>query len=60
MKITILAFKIGFEPQKSFSRFQSLYNSLGNKNYIIQEFDQNRKDVGYFIDLVVNAITKVT
>ena len=59
-KITIVAFKIGSEPEKSFSRCQSLYNSYGNKNYKIQEFDQNKKDPGYFTDLVVNAIVKVT
>jgi len=58
-KITIVAFKIGSEPEKSFSRCQSL-NSYGNKNYKIQEFDQNKKDPGYFTDLVVNAIVKVT
>ena len=58
--ISIVAFKIGSEPQKSFSKCQSLYNSLGNKNYKIQEFDQNKKDPGYFTDLVVDAVVKVT
>ena len=58
--ITIVAFKIGSEPEKSFKRSQMLYNSMGNKNYKIQEFDQNKKDPGYFTDLVVNAIIKVT
>ena len=37
-----------------------MYNSYGNKNYKIQEFDQNNKDPGYFTNLVVNAIIKVT
>ena len=37
-----------------------LYQNMGNKNFKIQEFDQNKKDPGYFTDLVVNAITKVT
>ena len=59
-KITIVAFQIGSEPQKSFSRAKSLYNSLGNNNFKIQDFDQNKKDPGYFIDLVVSAIVKVT
>ena len=59
-KITIVCFKIGSEPEKSFSRAQMLYQNMGNKNFKIQEFDQNKKDPGYFTDLVVNAITKVT
>jgi len=58
--ITIVAFKIGSEPQQSFSRSNSLYNSCGKTNYKIQEFDQNKKDTGYFTDLVVDAIVKVT
>ena len=32
---------------------------MGNKNYKIQEFDQNKKELGYFTDLVINAIIKV-
>ena len=60
LKINIVAFKIGSTPQKSFLRSQNLYLSYGNKNYKIQEFDQNKKDPGYFTDLVVNAIIKVT
>ena len=59
-RITIVAFQIGSEPQKSFSRAKTLYNNLGNKNFKIQDFDQNKKDPGYFTDLVVNAIVKVT
>ncbi len=59
-KITIVAFKIDSTPQQSFNRAQMLYNNMGNKNFKIQEFDQNKKDPGYFTDLVVNAITKVT
>ena len=58
--ITIVAFKIGSEPQKSFDRSKYLYNNMGKSNYKIQEFDQNKKDPGYFTDLVVNAIIKVT
>ena len=60
MKISIVAFEIGSEPHQSFSRSQSLYDSYGNKNYKIQSFDQNNKNHGYFTDLVVNAIVKVT
>ena len=37
-----------------------MYNSYGNKNYKIQEFDQNNKDPGYLTYLVINAIIKVT
>ena len=58
--ITIVAFKIGSKPQKSFERSKMLYNNMGKNNYKIQEFDQNKKDPGYFTDLVVNAIIKVT
>ena len=59
-KITIIAFKIGSNPEQSFSRSQMLYNYMGNKNYKIQDFYQNKKEPGYFTDLVVNAITKET
>ena len=58
--ITIVGFKIGQIPKNSFDRVQKLYESEGNKIFKIQEFDQNKKDPGYFTDLVVNAITKVT
>ena len=58
--ITIVSFKIGSKPQQSFSRAQTLYNNMGKKNFKIQEFDQNKKDPGYFTNLVVDAITKVT
>ena len=56
MKINIVAFKIGSNPEKSFLSSQNLSNSYGNKNYKIQEFDQNNKDPGYFTYLVANAI----
>ena len=58
--ITIVAFKIGSEPEKSFNRSKMIYNNMGNNNYKIQEFDDKKKDPGYFTDLVVNAIIKVT
>jgi hypothetical protein len=58
--ITIVAFKIGSKPQKSFERSKMLYNNMGKNNYKIQEFDQNKKDPGYFTDLVVDSIIKVT
>ena len=58
--IAIVAFKIGSEPEKSFSRGKSLYERYGNNNYKIKEFDQNKKDPGYFTDLVVDAVIKVT
>ena len=57
--IFIVGFKIGNEPMNSFKRVKNLYNSLGNNNFKVLEFDQNKKDPGYFTDLVVNAI-KVT
>ena len=58
--ITIVAFKIGSEPEKSFNRSKMIYNNMGNNNYKIQEFDDKRKDAGYFTNLVVNSIIKVT
>ena len=58
--IAIVSFKIGEVPQKSFSRSQSLYEICGNHNYKIQDFDQNKKDPGYFTGLVVDAVIKVT
>ena len=58
--ITIVSFKINKEPEQSFSRVQTIYNNMGNKNFKIQEFDQNKKDPGYFTNLVLDAITKVT
>jgi len=58
--ISIVGFKIGSEPQQSFSRGQMLYRNMGNNNFKIQEFDDKIKDPGYFTDLVVNAIIKVT
>ena len=59
-KITIAAFQIGSKPEKSFLRAKTLYDNLGNKNFKIQDFNQDNKDPGYFTDLVVNTIVKVT
>ena len=58
--ITIVCFQIGSEPKQSFNKAKSLYNSLGNNNFKIQKFDQNKKDPGYFTNLVVDAVIKVT
>ena len=59
--ISIVAFKIGEEPNKSFLRVKELYKKFGSeKKFNIQDFDQDKKDPGYFTNLVVNAITKVT
>ena len=41
-------------------KVKSLYDICGNKSFKIQEFDQNKKDPGYFTDLVIDAIIKVT
>jgi len=60
MNISIVAFKIGSVPENSFSRAKSLYKENGNVSFKIQEFDQDKKDPGYFTDLVVDAIIKVT
>ena len=59
-KINIIAFKIGSGPQQSFSRIQMIYNYYHCNNFKIQEFDQDIKDPGYFTDLVVNNIKKIT
>ena len=55
--IFIVSFQIGSSPQKSFQRIKMLY---GNKNINIQNFDQNKKDSGYFTNLVVESIINVT
>ncbi len=59
--IIIVGFKIGNEPDQSFNRIKYLYKSYGNENnVIITELNRENKNVGYFTDLVVNSITKVT
>ena len=55
--IFIVAFQIGPSPQKSFQRVKMIYN---NKNIRIQNFDQNKKAPGYFTNLVVESIIRVT
>ena len=59
--IMIVAFQIGDQPKRSFSRVETLNKKYGDgKKFKIQDFDQNKKDPGYFTKLVVDAITKVT
>ena len=60
-KINIVSFQIGEKPEQSFLRIKELYtnNGMGN-NFKIQEFDQNKKDPGYFVNLVIDSIIKVT
>lgn len=59
--IIIVGFKIENEPDQSFNRIKYLYKSYGNENnVIITELNRENKNVGYFTDLVVNSITKVT
>ena len=55
--IFIVSFQIGSSPQKSFERIKMLYD---NKNINIQKFDQDKKDPGYFTNLVVGSIINVT
>ena len=55
--ISIVSFQIGDHPKKSFQRVKMLYE---NKNVVIQDFDQNKKDPGYFTNLVVESIIRVT
>lgn len=56
--IIITVFKIFEEPERSFNRIKELYKSFGNeKNIIITELNRDNKNLGYFIDLVVNSIT---
>ena len=58
--IAIVAFKIGSYPEQSFLRAKKIFKDCGKDNYKIKEFDQNKKDPGYFTDLVVDSIIKVT
>ena len=53
--ICIVAFNIGNGATKSFNVVRDKYKSRG-KNIIIKPFDQNKTDVGYFIDLVIDAV----
>ena len=55
--IYIVSFQIDRLPQKSFQRIKMLYD---NKNIRIQDFDQNKKEPGYFTNLVVKSIIGVT
>ena len=59
--IIIVGFKIKNVPEQSFNRIKYLYKSYGKENnVIITELNRENKNVGYFTDLVVNSITKVT
>jgi len=60
MNINIVAFKIGVNPNKSFSRVKEIYENNGKTNFKIEEFDQNRKEPSYFVDLVVKSVKGVT
>ena len=53
MNINIVAFKIGSSRNKSFERVKSIYNNNGKYNFKKTDFDQNRTDSSYFVDLVV-------
>ena len=47
--------------QQSFNKVKDLYREAGKEeNFESKDFDQNRLDPGYFTDLVVKTITKVT
>jgi len=60
MNINIVAFKIGSSPDKSFQRVKQIYNNNGKYNFKMTDFDQNRTDPSYFVDLVVNSVKGVT
>ena len=60
MNINIVAFKIGSYPNKSFERVKSIYNNNRKYNFKMTDFDQNRTDPSYFVDLVVNSVKGVT
>ena len=60
MNIKIVAFKIGSSPDKSFQRVKQIYNNNGKYNFKMTDFDQNRTDPSYFVDLVVNSVKGVT
>ena len=60
MNLNIVAFKIGSSPDLSFSRIKNIYNENGKTNFKITDFDQNKTDPSYFVDLVVNSVKGVT
>ena len=51
----ISAFSIGSYPDKAFRRCQNIFKNNGNDNYEIKDFDQDRKDAGYFTKMVVDS-----
>ena len=62
-KITIVGFKIGNHPSKSFERCKKIYKKKYNIEkirYEIEDYDQNNKDPGYFTKLVVDNVFKDT
>ena len=59
--IKIIQFKIGSEPQRSFSQVQKLYEIAGKKNYCIcEDFDEKNKKIDDFKTIVVDSIIAVT
>ena len=60
-KITIVGFKIGKHPTKTFDRCKKLYkDNIEKIRYEIRDYDQNNKLPGYFTNLVVDTVFKVT
>ena len=54
-KFCVTALSIGFYPEKAFKRCKLIFEECGNMNYEIKDFDQNKKDPGYFTKLVVDS-----
>ena len=52
---SVSAFSIGSYPDKAFQRCKRIFLKYGNTNYEIKDFDQNRKDPGYFTNMLVDS-----
>ena len=52
---SVSAFSIGLYPSKAFKRCKEIFEKYGNHNYEIKDFDQNRRDHGYFTKMVVDS-----
>ena len=60
MNINIVAFKIGKYANKSFSRVKDIYKVNGKAKFKMEDFDQDKKEPSYFVDLVVKSVKGVT
>ena len=52
---SVSAFSIGIHPGRAFQRCKSIFELYKNNNYEIKDFDQDRRDTGYFTNMVVDS-----